>query len=83
MNSKINRYSIICGEKEKEKRLEFGNEFREERNKQRFSIAEMANKLNISIELLKRIESGCVSPDSPGIKEKLLKFKSSQRMKIG
>lgn len=56
---------------EHRKRREFGEYAKSIRLNNGFSIAEMAEVLFVSVDLIIRIENGKVSPDAPNLQEKL------------
>ncbi|WP_260288478.1 helix-turn-helix domain-containing protein [Peribacillus aracenensis] len=79
---KIDHWKPQFNDLERNKRKEFGENFKKNRIENGFSIEEIAKILFISEDMVLRIERGIVSPDSPNLQEKLNRIQNRKSLII-
>jgi predicted transcriptional regulator len=77
----LDEFHIKPSTSERERRKHFGSLIRTYRLSQNISMEDFAKRAKISGDLLLRIESGLVSPDIPGIKQRI-KFALEREMMV-
>lgn len=82
MISKLDRWNVKCTDVESDKRKQFATECRQIRRELNLSINEMAQRMGVSEDMVLRIESGCVSPETPGLIRRINQVKNQKRMII-
>lgn len=81
-NHVLDRYEPKHTPEEKSRRKSFGKACETLRLDLGLSLSGMAKRLNVSEELMVRIENGKVSPEAPGIQRKLDQLQCNEKMVI-